>query len=226
MNRRALVALAGLALIGITADARFSYAGDPQAPTSGAGVITLKGAEKDVSYPVRLSAGAYLITSTGGGGLVTFTVKQGDAPVYVTMFNPSNQADLFSVGDTTVKAGAATFEVSGIEAWTVTVTRVDGAGAGMLPQVLSAAEMNAAISKPFKAAAGNLSVAYTYKGKPKGTGTILICDITTGKMLQTPMMYAGRDTGTLTVPVPAAGVFIALTRFPLASGGGQVKISQ
>jgi hypothetical protein len=40
------------------------------------------------------------------------------------------------------------------------------------------------------------------------------------------MMYAGKTSGKFEVQVPAAGVYIAKTTFPLVSGGGEVTIAK
>jgi hypothetical protein len=114
-----------------------------------------------------------------------------------------------------------------IFALTVTVTKVDSSAAVARPQVLAGAEMTDAVSQPFKAAAGNLVMSYIYKNKPTGTGTLTICDVVTGKTLpMREMMYAGKISGGWKVSVPAAGVYIASASFPLASGGGEVKLAQ
>ena len=42
----------------------------------------------------------------------------------------------------------------------------------------------------------------------------------------TNMMSAGNTSGGWTMTLPEAGVYIAQTIFPLASGGGEVKLSQ
>lgn len=115
----------------------------------------------------------------------------------------------------------------GMGAWTVTATKVEASAAAALPQVLSGSEMTVAVSQPFKAAAGNLVMSYTYKNKPKGTGTLTVCDVVTGKTLpMREMMYAGKIPGGWNLTVPAAGIYIASASFPLASGGGELKLTQ
>jgi hypothetical protein len=96
-----------------------------------------------------------------------------------------------------------------------------------LPQTLSGAELKAVVSKPFNAGAGPLKVTYAYKGTATGTGTIKICDVSTGKFLTVNnMMHAGKASGEFSINIPAAGVYVAQTRFPLRSQGGDVTLSK
>ena len=111
--------------------------------------------------------------------------------------------------------------------WAMTLTKVEAAGAEALPQVLAGTERETVVSKPFKAAAGILTMTYKYKSKSKGTGTLTVVDVATGKTVpMRQMMSAGKDGGGFDLQLPAAGVYIAQTAFPLASGGGEVKLSQ
>jgi hypothetical protein len=204
-------------------------AGAPQASvTSAGGVITLKGAETQTAKGVKLAAGAYVFRRTAGDGFATFTVNDGaGSPVYVNMLDAFTETFLLIVDGNPVKPGDFAIEIDGTGAWTVTLTKAVGEGAAALPAVLAGAERTTVVSKPFKAVAGTLNISYSYKGEPTGTGTLTICDVATGKALpMTKMMYAGNASGGFTVPVAAAGVYIAQTLFPLKSGGGEVKIAQ
>jgi hypothetical protein len=218
MKRTALAILAGLAVLGVIAAAPFSYAQS--------GIIILKGTDKPVTQPVKLSPGAYVLTRTAGSGFLSVSLKQNNQSPYVQFVNDLNESDLIIVGDQMLKAGGATLVGEGQSAWTIAFSRVEATGAGTLPLMMTGAEKKATLSKPFKATAGTITVAYAYKAAPKGTGTVRIVDVATGRPLPTKMITAGRASGTFTVPVPAAGTFIAATRFPLASGGGEVRISQ
>jgi hypothetical protein len=222
MTRRMHVGLAVLALAGVVAASSGLSAGVPQGSP---GVISLKGGDTLVKQAAKIAAGVYLVTSSPDTTFVSLTLTQNGAPAWVNIFSQS-ESDLIVVDGNTIKAGDATFEGDGVDTWALTIAKVDGSGAGAVPVVLTAAEMKNAISKPFKAAAGDLNVTYAYKAEPRGTGTLLIGDVATGKLLRTGMMTAGKSAGTLTVAVPAAGTFIAMTRFPLGSGGGEVKIAQ
>lgn len=55
---------------------------------------------------------------------------------------------------------------------------------------------------------------------------MIVLDVATGRSLDTGLIYAGRESGSLEVVIPTAGVYIAQTGFPLASGGGEVKLGQ
>ncbi len=195
---------------------------------AGPGTLSFKGGDGEIKVPTTLQAGVYVITHTGGGALVSVSFRQGDSPVYTTMFNEPNETDIMAVqaGGQMAKPGPATFEGDGMEAYTVTFTRAETLPLGALPVVLSAPEMKAALSKPFKVAAGTLTVTYKYKAEPKGTGTLGIFEVTTGKALPTKFMSAHRIGDTYTMTVDKPGTYIAFTRFPLASNGGEVKISQ
>jgi hypothetical protein len=190
-------------------------------------VMTLKGAETQNSSAIKFAAGVYIIARTSGEGFISFTVKdKADEPVHSTFFNEAKGAYLLPINENPVKAGEYALEIMGTGAWTVTVARAQAGGASALPLIVSGAEMTQAVSKPFRAAAGKLAVTYVYKNANQGTGTLSIYDVATGKALPGGLMYAGQKSGTLEVPVPAAGVYIAQTGFPLASGGGEVKIIQ
>jgi hypothetical protein len=141
--------------------------------------------------------------------------------------NDLSNTSLVIVGAELFKPDDGVFEVDGINPWTVTVTRAEAAGAEALPQVLAGTERATIVSQPFKAAAGNLVMSYVYKAAPKGTGTLTICNVATGKTVRmSKMMYAGKTSGGWTMTLQEAGVYIAATTFPLGSGGGEVKLSQ
>jgi hypothetical protein len=196
-------------------------------PASASGeVITLKGTDKQTT-PGTLSAGAYIVRLTAGSFL-SFTVKsKANEVLYVDIFNEGAPSNLLIVGGQLFKPGDVVFELDGMDAWTVTLTKVEAAGAVALPQVLAGAERAVVISKPFKAAAGNLVMSYTYKTPPRGTGTLTICNVATGKTVpMSQMMSATKASGGWTMTVSEAGVYVASTIFPLASGGGEVKLSQ
>jgi hypothetical protein len=185
------------------------------------------GANDQVSPAIRFDTGAYVFTWTGTGGFVGITLTDaGDNTLNVLAVSGANGHDLFSVDNDQVKAGDIKLQVTSDAAWTVKIEKVDGSSSAALPQVLTAEEMKDAISPPVRLEAGTLTVSYTYKAAPKGTGTIQICDVATGKRLNGGLMYAGKVSGTLEIKVPSAGVYIARTTFPLASGGGEVKIAQ
>lgn len=229
MKKSLLVAMAVCAVLTIAAAGYLSsFAAQKAALSTPGGVITLKGAETQTSPTVKISEGVYVVRRVEGEGFMSITVKSpADEILHTAVFNNPAGTYLLIADSNPLKPGDVLFEIMGLGAWTVTVTKADGSAAVALPQVLSGAEMTDAVSQPFQAAAGNLAMSYTYKNKPKGTGTLTICDVVTGKTLpMREMMYAGKISGGWNVPVPAAGVYIASASFPLASGGGEVKLSQ
>lgn len=229
MKKNILFAAVVLAVIAAATSGLSLSAGSPQATVStAAGVISIKGNETQTTAPAKFAAGAYVVRRTAGEGFMSIAVKDTAGNILFTTFfsNPAGTF-LLIVGSEMVKAGDLIFEIMGTAAWTVTLTKAEASGAVALPQVLSAAEMTNAVSKPFKAAAGTLTISYTYKSVPKGTGTLTVCDIATGKTLpMREMMYAGKISGGFSVPVASAGIYIAQAGFPLGSGGGEVKIVQ
>ncbi len=229
MKKSLSIAMAACAVLSMaTARHLPSAAAQKAALSTAGGVITLKGAESQTSPMVKISEGVYIVRRVAGEGFMSITVKSpADEILHTAIFNNPAGTYLLIADGNPLKPGDALFEIMGLGAWTVTVTKADGSAAVALPQVLSGAEMTDAVSQPFKAAAGNLVMTYTYKNKPKGTGTLTICDVVTGKTLpMREMMYAGKISGGWNVPVPATGVYIASASFPLASGGGEVKLSQ
>jgi hypothetical protein len=201
--------------------------GQKSAASVSGNVITLKGTEKQTATG-NLSAGAYILRRAAGEGFLSVTIKdKADAVLYTNFFSDLSNTNLVIVGNELFKPGDVVFEVDGINPWTVTITKAEASAAVALPQVLSGAERAVVVSQPFKALAGNLVMSYTYKAAPKGTGTLTICNIATGKTVpMSKMMYAGKTSGGWTMTLPEAGVYIAETTFPLASGGGEVKLSQ
>lgn len=220
-----LAALIFLAAITATASAPAS---EPQAAVSTAGgVLTVKGTDAQSTPALKLAIGAYVIGRTAGEGFMSINVKdKADNIVHTAIFNEARGSYLLPVDDNIVKQGDLVFEIMGTGAWTVIIAKPDPATAVSLPQTLTGPEMTDAVSKPFKAAAGKLTVSYAYKAKPKGTGTLIVLEVATGRSLDTGFIYAGRESGSLEVVIPTAGVYIAQTGFPLASGGGEVKLGQ
>jgi hypothetical protein len=201
--------------------------GQKSAGSAAGNVITLTGTEKKTA-PANLSGGAYILRRTAGEGFLSITIQdKAGAPLYTNFLNDLVSADLVVVGGGLIKPGDVVIEVDGMSAWTVTLTKVEAPGAVALPQVLAGAERAVVICKPFKASAGSLVMSYTYKAAPKGTGTLTICNIATGQTVpMSQMMTAHKVSGGWTMTLPEAGVYVAQTIFPLASGGGEVKLSQ
>jgi hypothetical protein len=220
-----LTALIVLAAITATASAPAS---EQQAAVSTAGgVITVKGTDAQSTPALKLAIGAYVIGRTAGEGFMSISVKdKADNIVHTAILNEAKGSYLLPVDDTVAKQGDLVFEIMGTGAWTVTIAKPDPATAVSLPQNMTGPEMTDAVSKPFKAAAGKLAVSYAYKAKPKGAGSLIILEVATGLSLDTGFIYAGRESGSLEVVIPAAGVYIAQTGFPLASGGGEVKLGR
>jgi hypothetical protein len=217
----AVVSLIGAAGILLSAEQKAALS------TAG-GVITLKGTENQNSPTVAMSQGAYIVRRTAGEDFMSITVKGGEDAIYhSTFFSEPDGSYLLIVGSKILPPGNVFFEGMGMGAWTVTITKVDPSTAVALPLVISGAELKTAISKPFKAAAGELVMTYAYKSEPEGTGTLTVCDVVTGKTIpMSQMMYAGNISGGWNIPIPAAGVYIAEATFPKTSGGGEVKLSQ
>jgi hypothetical protein len=229
MKKPILIAMAACAVLTIVTAGYLPSAAAQKAALSTAGaVITIKGADTQTSPTVKISEGVYVVSRIAGEGYINITIKDpADEIIHMMYFNSPKGTYLLIVNNDPVKPGDVVFEVMGEGAWTLTVTKVDGSSAIALPQVLSGAELTSAVSQPFKAAAGNLVMSYTYKSEPTGTGTLTICDVVTGKTIpMSKMMYAGQISGGWTMTIKAAGVYIAETTFPKASGGGEVKLSQ
>jgi hypothetical protein len=229
MKKNHFIVMAAAAVLMIATAGYLSSAADQKAALSTVGgVITIKGTDTQTSPTVKIVEGVYIVSRIAGEGYMNITVKDpADEIIHMMYFNIPNGTYLLIVNSNPVKPGDVVFEVMGEGAWTVTVIKADGSSAVALPQVLSGAELISAVSKPFKAAAGNLAMSYTYKSAPEGTGTLTICDVVTGKTLpMSKMMYAGQISGGWNMTIPAAGVYIAETTFPKASGGGEVKLSQ
>jgi hypothetical protein len=219
---------------GTTANPPVDEAAAPEAKAAAASVTTagpvttIAGASDQAAPPMHFGTGAYIFTWTGTGAFVGVSVDDSnDKPVAVLSLAGPNGQDLFAVNDDDVKPGDLKVKVSSDAAWTLKIEKVQASSATPLPQTLTADELKIAVSQPFKLEAGKpLLVNYTYKSTPKGTGTIQVVDVTTGKRLNGGLMYAGKQSDTLEMQVAAGGVYIARTTFPLASGGGDVKIAQ
>lgn len=225
MKRNLQVALATmmifLSLVGIT--------GRNVAASAADNVITMAGTDAK-TVPSNLSAGVYYLRGTGGGGFLSVSIKdKANADLYTNVISDPASTNLIIVGGEDFNPGDVVFEIDAMGPWTVTVTKAEASAAVALPQVLVGAELKEVISQPFKAAAGNLVVSYTYKAPPEGTGTLMIWNIATGKvipMTMAQMMYAPKTSGGWTVTLPEAGIYIAQTSFPKASASGEVKLSQ
>lgn len=217
-----VTAIMTLSLVGVT--------GPNAAAASAAGnVITLTGTGAK-TVPGNLSAGVYFLRGKGGDGFLSITIKdKADEVLYINVISDPAATKLVAVGDESFKPGDVIFEIDAMGPWTLTMTKADVSAAVALPQVLAGAEMADVISQPFKAAAGNLTVSYTYKAEPTGTGTLVIWNIGTGKsvpMTMAQMMYAPKTSGGWTMTLPETGVYIGRTTFPKGSAGGEVKLSQ
>ena len=200
-------------------------AAPPSVAVSGK-VTTVTGAGDQVSAPIRFDAGTYLFNWTGTGAFVGITLTDtSDSTVNVFALGGANAQDIFSVDNEQVKAGDIKLQVSSDGGWTVKIEKVDPSSPAPLPQVLTGEELKSAISQPFKLAAGAVNVTYTFKSTPKGTGTLQVCDVNTGKRVG-GLMYAGNESGTVDLKAPAAGVYMVRASFPLGSGGGEVRVSQ
>jgi hypothetical protein len=195
--------------------------------TGPAAAATFSGSNNQEIPGGKLDLGTYIVrwTSTGVFCSLGAADAAGNLKIQISVGDPKGES-LLVVDNGVVKPGDIIMKVSSDGAWTLTITKADPASAVALPQSLAGGEKARVLSKPFKATAGNLAVTYAYHGVPRGTGTIAICDVATGQYLLAGMLPAGRASGEMSVKVPAAGVFIAKTVFPLNSGGGEVKISQ
>ncbi len=214
-------AIMTLSLVGVT--------GPNSAAASAAGnVITLTGTDSK-TVPGNLSAGVYFLRGKGGDGFLSLTIKdKADEVLYIDVISDPAATKLVAVGDEGFKPGDVIFEIDAMGPWTLTITKADVSAATALPQVLAGAEMADVISQPFKAG-GNLTVSYTYKAEPTGTGTLVIWNVGTGKsvpMTMAQMMYAPKTSGGWTMTLPETGVYIGRTTFPKGSAGGEVKLSQ
>jgi len=229
MKKNLSVVLAACAVLAAaSAGNPMSPAGQKAALSTAGGVITLKGTENQNSPTVNMSQGAYIVRRTSGEGFMSITVKGPEDKIFhTTFFSDPNGAYLLIVGSALFPPGDVFFEVIGMGSWTLTLTKVDPSTAVALPLVITGAEMKSALSQPFKAVPGELVMTYVYKNAPKGTGTLTICDVVTGKTIPIKqMMYAGKISGGWNMTIPAAGIYIAETTFPKASGGGEVKLTQ
>lgn len=229
MKKSVLFTQIVLSVFAVTAMGLSISAADQQATVSlSGGVITIKGNESQSATGIKLAEGVYVVRRTAGEGYIGITVKASDESlIHATFFEAPTGTYMLAVMNHYIKPGGVIFEIQAYEPWTLTITKAEAAQTATLPQVLSSAERASAVSKPFKASAGKLTVSYTYKSGPKGVGTISICDIAKGMPLPvTSFMPAGKTSGSFTVAVATAGIYIAQTDFPLGSGGGEVKIAQ
>jgi hypothetical protein len=209
------------------ANASAPAAGAPVSVSTSGTTTTVTGVNDQTSPAIPFGAGVYVFNWTSTGGFMGITLKDAnDQGVLVLSLGGPNGQDLCDVGTDQVKPGDLKLEVSSDAAWTLKIEKVDASGPAALPQALLGEEMKIVISKPFALDAGTIGVSYTYKSAPKGTGTMSIYNVSTGQGLNTGMMYAGKTSGKFDVKVPTAGVYIAKTAFPLASGGGEVTISK
>ena len=212
---------------GAKAPAAAPAAGAPASVSTSGTTTTVTGTNDWTSPAMPFGAGVYVFNWTSTGGFMGITLKDvHDQTLLVLAIGGPNGQDLCDVGNDQVKPGDLKVEVSSDAAWTLKVEKVDASSPAALPQVMSGEELKVAISKPFALDAGTIAVNYTYKSAPKGTGTMGIYNVSTGQGLNTGMMYAGKTSGKFDVKVPAAGVYVAKTTFPLASGGGDVTIAK
>jgi len=200
-----------------------------QASVSAAGnTTTITGKDQQTIPAIKLDLGVYAFKWSSTSDFLSLTVNAaaGGALGVLSLADPSGE-NLFAVDGERVKPGAMQLEVSSSGPWTITITKADAASAVALPQTLSGAEMKTIVSKPFKANAGPLRASYAYKDSPRGTGTLGIFNVITGKQVVVKgMMVAGKISGELGFDVPAAGVYIAKTTFPLGSKGGDVTLGK
>ena len=182
----------------------------------------------EATREIELATGVYTVTWSTSAELMSVSLNDsaGEAITVFGLGGPKG-AELFAIDGEAVKPGKMKLEVESTAAWTVTIVKAVAAGAVALPQTLTGPALGTVISKAFKADAGTLKVAYTYKSEPKGTGSLRMYDAATGKNVAVDaVMYAGNAAGELEVRVPAAGVYVASTTFPLGSGGGDVRLKQ
>ena len=224
------ISIRSVVAMGALAGALWGGAGTPAA----VGGVAISGSTTTITgtgqatHELEFARGVYAVTWSTPGTVMSVSVSDAADDV-VTVFGLGGPkgSELFAVDGETVKPGKLKMEAGSMEAWTVTIVKLGTAGAGALPQTLSGAVLESAISKAFKAGAGPLKVAYAYKSEPKGTGTLRICDVATGKNMPVDhVMFAGNASGEFEVNVPAAGVYVACATFPLGSNGGEVSLKQ
>jgi hypothetical protein len=191
-------------------------------------VTTVSGDKDQESSPIKFEIGTYVFNWSCKGSALGLVLNDpnGDTAGVILISEPQSGMELFPVDNDSVKPGSLTLVMTSDGPWTITITKQDAATQTELPLTLSGAELKSVISKPFKAKAGKIKVKYAYKTAPEGTGTLRICNTATGAGLLTDVMWAGKAAGEFEVSVPAAGAFISQTTFPLASGGGDVTLSQ
>jgi hypothetical protein len=219
-----------IALSGLTYGAEpsaQSQAGKAAVSTSG-NVTTISGEKDQPIPPIKFEQGSYVFNWDCKGSRMTLVLNSsGENAAGVMSINElQNGCQLFAVDNALVKPGELTFAVTSDGSWTIKVTKQTSEGAAELPQTLSANELKSVVSKPFAAKTGKIKIKYAYKGLPKGTGTLRLCDVKTGAAVPSGMIFAGKASGEIEMDIPATGIYIAQTTFPLASGGGDVTLSQ
>lgn len=184
---------------------------------------TLRGRGDQTSAPIKLAQGVYVVTWSGKQGMMIMAASDTSSVPAMLSATEASGTCLFAVDGVTWKTGNTKIEVTTEGAWTVTFTKAVGPGVA-LPQTLSSAGAANVVSTPFKVAAGKLSVKYAYKGTPLMMGGIGIFDIATGKGLPAPNLLD--VSGTVEIPVTAAGVYVAQAYLPMGATGEDLTIRQ
>jgi hypothetical protein len=196
--------------------------GAPTVSKSG-NTITITGNGNQTASSISLGQGVYIFSWTGKDMMVIMVNSpECMVPASISLTEAKGSC-LFAVDNTLIKSGDMSIDITVEGPWTITITKVESKGE-MLPQVLSSSGIMRIVSKPFNAKMGTLSVTYTYNGSPNMAGNIVICEVTTGKHILTPHMFETK--GSISIDIPAAGVYIAEAILPIGATGGTITINQ
>lgn len=130
------------------------------------GVTTVKGSEDQLARGIRLREGVYTIKWSGSGTYVSFSLTDidGNGGGDISKGRASGER-LFIVDSSSVLPGNFTLMAISDSDWAVSIARPDTSSPSTLPLFVSCSELDGAVTKPFRAHAGNIKISYASPGR-------------------------------------------------------------
>lgn len=191
------------------------------------GVTTARGSGNQLIKGIRLGEGVYTINWSGSGTFASFSLTDidGNGGADISKGRMSGEK-LFIVDGDTMLPGDLTLMVASDSDWIINISRPDTSSPSPLPLAVSCSEQDGAVTKPFRAYAGDLKISYTLSRTPYGTGHVDVYDANTGRSFYTRPITDSAVAGQSIAIVPADGVYIARVTLPEGASYGDITISQ
>jgi hypothetical protein len=191
------------------------------------GLTTAGGSEDQIIKGIKLGEGVYAVNWSGSGTFVSFSLTDinGNGGADIPKGRTSGER-LLIVDDSTVLPGDFTLMVASDSDWVINIFRPDTSTPSLLPLAVSCGEPDGAVTKPFRAHAGDLKISYTLSRTPYGTGHVDVYDVNTGRSFYTRPITDGAVAGQSIAIVPADGVYIAQVTLPEGASYADITISQ